>query len=366
MTEIQQRLTTEIEKKKTLFKTENYSMSIGELSNLYLNNEIIISPAFQRLFRWSEGQKVKLIESILLGIPIPPLFVYQNKDGVWELVDGLQRASSILQFMGVLEGLPKLILKKTKYLPSFEGFVWEQDQDYINEIPDGLKLTFKRSKLNFIIIQSDSDANAKFEVFQRLNTGGSNASNQEIRNSVLIMIKPEIFKWFDKMSKTDDFLNTISITERLINEEYNSELLLRLIALLKYPYDNKKDLGDYLDEINDTIVTSDELNFDELEDTINKTFRMLNVALGDKSFKKFDGQEFKGKFLESAYECIATGLAENINDWNENEDLEELVTRIKQLYNEEQFVTNFGSGSNARTRIPRIVPFGKHFFRRYV
>ncbi len=364
MTEAQKKLIDDIEKKKTLFKTENYSMSIGELSNLYSNNEIIVNPAFQRLFRWTDGQKVKLIESIILGIPIPPLFVYQNKEGIWELVDGLQRASTILQFIGVLRDSEKLVLKGTKYLPSFEGFVWESDVVNHNELPDLLKLNFRRSKLNFIIIQSDSDPNAKFEVFQRLNTGGSNASNQEIRNSVLIMIKPNAFNWFDKVSNTDTFLNTISISERLVSEEYNSELLLRLIALLKFNYDSRKDLGDYLDEINDQIATTEQLDFNELETTITKTFKMLNGALGDKAFKKYDRGEFRGKFLESAYECIATGLAENITQWNESDDLAVLTERIKLLYNEETFVANIGSGSNARTRIPRIVPFGKQFFKR--
>jgi len=364
MTQIQEKLVVEIGNKKTLFKTENYSMSIGELANLYTTNEIIINPAFQRLFRWSEGQKVKLIESVILGIPIPPLFVYQNRDGIWELVDGLQRASTILQFMGILKDNEKLVLKGTKYLPSFEGFVWNTDPINQNELPDILKLNFKRSKLQFIIIQSDSDPNAKFEVFQRLNTGGSNASNQEIRNSVLIMIKPAAHEWFERMSDLPEFLNTISISERLINEEYNSELLLRVIALLKFPYDSKKDLGDYLDNINDQIATTDHLNFEEIEQVLIKTFRMLNNALGEKAFKKFENDDFKGKFLESAYECIATGLAANIHEWDVTNDLEELKSRIKQLYEKEEFIANIGSGSNARTRIPRIVPFGKVYFKR--
>jgi uncharacterized protein with ParB-like and HNH nuclease domain len=166
MTEIQQTLIKEIEGKKTLFKTESYAMSIGELANLYQNGEIQINPAFQRLFRWTEGQKIKLIESIILGIPVPSIFVYQNPNGIWELVDGLQRVSTILQFMGVLGDKPKLVLKQTKYLPAFEGFVYEADQTNPNEIPDLLKLSFKRSKLNFTIIQSDSHVNAKLKFFK--------------------------------------------------------------------------------------------------------------------------------------------------------------------------------------------------------
>ena len=68
-------LLREIESRRTSFKTDSYPMSIGELVNLYISKEITIRPEYQRLFRWTQGQKVKLIESILLGIPIPSIFV---------------------------------------------------------------------------------------------------------------------------------------------------------------------------------------------------------------------------------------------------------------------------------------------------
>ena len=86
------------EKKKEIF-TDGYPMSIGELSSLYSENELDIHPEFQRFFRWTTLQKSKLIESILLGIPIPSIFVSQREDGVWDVVDGLQRLSTIFQFM---------------------------------------------------------------------------------------------------------------------------------------------------------------------------------------------------------------------------------------------------------------------------
>jgi uncharacterized protein with ParB-like and HNH nuclease domain len=70
---------------------------------LYKNSELIIRPQYQRLFRWSEVQKTSLIESILLSIPIPPIFVAEDKEGLWELVDGLQRVSTFLSFFGELK-----------------------------------------------------------------------------------------------------------------------------------------------------------------------------------------------------------------------------------------------------------------------
>ena len=69
-------------------------MSFGEIMNLYEDGELVISPDFQRLYRWESYQKSKFIESILLGIPLPPIFVFQDDDNTWELVDGLQRLST--------------------------------------------------------------------------------------------------------------------------------------------------------------------------------------------------------------------------------------------------------------------------------
>jgi uncharacterized protein with ParB-like and HNH nuclease domain len=109
-------LIEQIAEQKKEFKTDNYPMSSGEIISIYKNDEIIINPEFQRYFRWSPEQKSKFIESILLGIPIPPIFVYQRDDGIWEVVDGLQRLSTILEFVGSLKKdgnkQPPFVLKK--------------------------------------------------------------------------------------------------------------------------------------------------------------------------------------------------------------------------------------------------------------
>lgn len=88
-------LQQEIDARRAEIRTDEYAMSIGEWISLYENKELDIHPEFQRFFRWSIWQKSRLIESILLGIPIPTIFVSQRKDGVWDVVDGLQRLSTI-------------------------------------------------------------------------------------------------------------------------------------------------------------------------------------------------------------------------------------------------------------------------------
>src|SRR4051794_12792401 len=126
MMAIQDELQDQVDRQRREIHTDAYSQSISEWISLYENNEIDIHPEFQRFFRWTLLQKTKLIESILLGIPIPPIFVSQRDDGVWDVVDGLQRLSTIYQFVGILRNedgsrVDPLILEGTPYLPKLEG-----------------------------------------------------------------------------------------------------------------------------------------------------------------------------------------------------------------------------------------------------
>ncbi len=83
-------LQEEIDARRAEIRSDSYGMSIGELISLYRDEELDIHPEFQRFYRWSVGQKSRLIESLLLGIPIPQIFVFQRPDGVWDVVEGMQ------------------------------------------------------------------------------------------------------------------------------------------------------------------------------------------------------------------------------------------------------------------------------------
>ena len=119
-------LQDEVQKARQKVVTDGYEMSLGEIINLYKAGELVIDPVFQRLFRWDDQRKTRFIESLILGIPIPPIFVYQDDKGIWELIDGLQRVSTVLQLTGDLVGeraaeLGSLVLNGTRFLPSLNG-----------------------------------------------------------------------------------------------------------------------------------------------------------------------------------------------------------------------------------------------------
>ena len=151
-------------------KTDSYPMSIGELAALYRDGDLDISPVYQRMFRWDMEQQSALIESILLQIPIPPIYVYQSEDGKWNLIDGQQRLSTIFKFMGILKKdmhdvddeetnedlYEREPLTRTKFLPALEGKYWEDD-DPEKSLTDAQRRYIKRSRILIIIIDKSSD-----------------------------------------------------------------------------------------------------------------------------------------------------------------------------------------------------------------
>ena len=112
---------------------------------MYSSGELNILPDFQRLFRWTNERKSNFVESILVGIPVPPVFAYENEDGTWELIDGLQRTSTLLEFMGLLKDvetgqLLRSKLQATKYLASLNNVVWEKEEGDEVQLDKALQL----------------------------------------------------------------------------------------------------------------------------------------------------------------------------------------------------------------------------------
>ncbi len=373
---IMNNLQSEIDEKKKEITTDGYPMSIGELASLYSEKELDIHPEFQRFFRWTILQKSKLIESVLLGIPIPSIFVSQREDGIWDVVDGLQRLSTLFQFMGILvdedgKTVKAKPLVKTEYLKSLEGKYWDKTDDENNSFTASQRITFKREKIDIKIVKKESHESVKFELFQRLNTLGSRLSDQEVRNCLLVLLNDDFYKWLRKISKNEHFLNTLSITERLEKEQYNMELALRFLIFKKInPSEVRKtpDLGEFLTDKMRELATDEKFDKAKEQQDFIRTFQVLDFALGDFSFKRYDSNtsKFGGKFLISAYEAVAFGLGKNISQYKEDELNEELKDSIKKkvikIWNTNGFQSKTGSGINVTSRIPTIVPLAEKIF----
>jgi uncharacterized protein with ParB-like and HNH nuclease domain len=364
-------LQDEIDKTRQEIRTDGYSMSIGEWISLYENSEIDIHPDFQRFFRWSDHQKSTFIESILLGIPIPPIFVSQRDDGVWDVVDGVQRLSTIYEFVGILKkdesenNTQPVALQKTTYLASLEGKKWDDPNDRDNSFTQTQRLLIKRSKIAVNIVQKESDEMIKYELFQRLNTGGSVATPQEMRNCILLMLNKDLYQLMRSLADYEPFKECTALSDRLYEEQYDIELVLRFILLFDKDEENIKKLGRdvhvFLTEKMREMASDKDLDYHHIETAFKTTFDLLNEITSDDSFKKYKCEQdrFLGGFSLSAYEVVALGIGYNYKNLPQRNLISD---KIKGIWSHPTYQKWSGGGLNAARRLPYLIPLGRQVF----
>ena len=364
-------LEDEIKEARKEISSDGYDMSLGEVINLYKDKELEINPEFQRLFRWNPSQKTRFIESILLGIPTPPIFVFQTESGTWELIDGLQRLSTVLEFCGVLKdpdgkSVPASSLDGTNLLPSLAGRTWEVWADGDNSIDKTQQLILRRSRIRVEILLSESDESAKYELFQRLNTGGAKLTEQEVRNCVAIMTNVDLHNLLVKLSAFQEFASTTSQTDQAIEKQSNIELVLRYFAFRLKPYEKGLDVHEYLDAALLDMATNHNIDWKKEEEIFLETFSLLHESVSENAFKKWDGDDFKGKFLMSVFECAVSGISNNIDEikgLGRDQQKEFVILKLKSLWESEEFIRNSGAGVRGTTRLANLLPMAKEHFR---
>ncbi len=348
--------------------TDGYEMSLGEIINLYRNKELIIDPVFQRLFRWDDQRKTRFIESIILGIPVPPIFVFQDERGVWELIDGLQRVSTILQLTGDLQGeraaeLGPLVLNGTRFLPSLDGKRWlPSAEGAMDALGSSLQLEIKRARIRVEILKSDSAATAKYELFQRLNTGGAGLTEQEVRNSIAVSLNRSFYDWLVVQASRPSFARTTKQTETALDSQMGLELALRFFAFRLVPYRSGMDVHEYLDDALFKLATDPGMDMVGEGEIFANTFDYLDEALGESAFQRWNGTNFAGKFLMSLFEVMATGVSKNLAALSamDAQDRRNFLIGVAQNLNkDESYSQNSGAGVRGTTRLAKLLPIAE-------
>lgn len=362
----------EVESSRQNIRSDGYTMSIGEVVNLYRDKEIQIRPEYQRLFRWPIEKQSRLIESILLDIPLPTIFVAQREDGVWEVVDGLQRLSTILSFMGELrdestgnvQSASKLA--KTKYLPSLDGMRFSAEEPHFSP---QLKIHFKRARLDFRILLRESDDRVKYELFDRLNSGGVATSPQEVRTAQLLMTNADFFVWLDRLRTEGPFADCVPLTGRQISEQYDLELATRFFVLRNSSPTELRGFADMDTFLSDKILemaNSEDFDSAQHQLAFEGVFDVLS-SLGPDVFRRYDIRKERpsGAFSVSAFEAVTLGVAENLESWRSMERGEQesqLRAKVSELWKDETFRKYSGAGVRATSRVPMMGPVGSRVF----
>lgn len=360
-------LENQIREARLTIKSDGYPMSVGEVTNLYRDGELKIRPEFQRFFRWTTLQKSRLIESILLGIPLPSIFVAQGENGVWELVDGLQRISTILQVQGELrdrngEILPPLVMQGTKYLPSLEGRSWTGIGDL--GLTEAQRIDIKRSKLDIKIIQRESSPQAKFDLFQRLNNFGTPLSAQEMRSALLVSVSPDFFAWLEALASHPSFVECTQLSEKLVDERFDIELVIRFLVLHAWREDRLtttylRDLPQVLDDESVSLALLHPLMADHLASVFKRTFDFIATHGADDVFRRWNivKGEFHGSFLATSFEVFGLGLGYLISKGAPFR--EDLISIVKEFWSRPMMQKGFATGKSTEARLAQFMPEGR-------
>ncbi|MGL5062208.1 MAG: DUF262 domain-containing protein [Microcoleus sp.] len=332
-------------------RTDSLDLSFGEFVNLHSNKEIVIQPEYQRLFRWSDAQRSRLIESILLQLPIPPIFVIEQENGVLELIDGLQRVSSVIQFIN-----PSVLNLEPLVLQGCD-LVKELDGNKFDDLSLRLRLTIKRSSVRTVIIKRQSKPMLRYAMFKRLNTGGDILDPQEIRNCSARMVGEDGIKFYafiQQKASYPAFINCIETLAQVEKEKKgDEELVLRFFAAKNAQKLFKSSVQDWLDTYMEKILLQEkdfDFDYQKEEEQFNKLFNFISNTLGDGAFVKYRGEKPTGGLAPAYYEAITVGTL-NALERISNIPLDRVKKKIIDTVQTEEFKDNTGPGANKLSKL---------------
>lgn len=343
----------EISKRVGEVRTDSFDMTFGEIASLHSSSELIIQPEYQRLFRWSIEQRSQLIESILLELPIPQIFVIENPDGVLELIDGLQRISTILQFIHAETiGLEPLQLYGCGLIKGLNGLKFA-------DLPLSLRLGLKRTPIRTVVIKKQSQGFLRYEMFKRLNTGGANLEPQEIRNCSARMIGADGIKFYEllvSLSLSADFSECAKyIPSEDMEKKAAEELVLRFFAAKNSMENYKGSVSAWLDGYMESIMLN-QVKFDHEAESARfiQVMSFARQKLGDTAFLRYRGDQPVGALPPAYFEAISIGIHLSLEEV-QGKDGAALRKKISELVQSDAFREVTGPGANSKQKLGRRI-----------
>lgn len=220
----------DIRKEYERLPIEERQMTVRDLWSRSTTGEIVLEPDFQRHYVWDKTRASRFIESLLLGAPVPPIFLAENPDGTLDVIDGHQRLETLFRFMQPLLAGPSGGRLPRAFSPlTLAGCEVRSDLNGrgVTALDINERATLWERKQNVILVKKDADARVKFDLFARLNLGAMALNNQELRNCLYRGPYNELIA---RLAESPDFLKVLGRRE-LDKRMTDRERVLRFFAL---------------------------------------------------------------------------------------------------------------------------------------
>jgi len=246
--------------------------SIFEYLRQLDKGKIIIQPDFQRNQVWNNTQKSKFIESILLNFPLPPIYLNETKEAQYIVIDGLQRTTALNQFYkGEIE------LSGLEALPKYNGYSY-------TDLPEPLQSKFENKKLTIFALKPSTPMVVIYDLFNRINTGGTQLNRQEVRNCIYIGKSTKLLK---ELSEKDIFRQAIDNGIKATRMK-DREAVLRYLAFRWFNYQEEYsgDMSEYVEtamkrinKLDDGRIEKMKIDFQRVMDWSFKIWNRTNFRI---------------------------------------------------------------------------------------
>lgn len=340
-------LILDVPKEKRHLNTSSYDYSVEFIVSMMQDNKIVLAVPFQRKYVWKDDKASQLIESIIMNVPIPPIYFSEEEDGKWLVVDGLQRLNSLKRYFENEFGLKKLdILKdieKLKY----------------KDLPPKAKSLLANGQLRANVLRKDTHPDIKYDIFMRLNKGAVTLNYQELRNC---LYRGDLNNIAKKLAKSNEnFLQILNLKEPH-NRFLDVEFIIRFFALSENLTINEK--GEYVIEdykgrmvtyLNEFMEKNKSLPIKEqefYENLFNETIEKVVIVFGvESSFR--DISTHKNIVNKSLADCIMLAfLHYDIKTLKENRI--KIINELKEILSTD---SDFKNSISLRTSDANVLNF---------
>lgn len=317
-------------------------LPLGTLADMVESGAIDLQPGFQRRERWKANKQSALIESFLLNVPVPPIYLAEESDGTYTAIDGKQRLKAINEF---LKG--RFALRDLERLTSATGLRFE---DLPSEITNALRL---RPYLRVVTLLKQTDPLLKYEVFLRLNRAGEPLNNQEIRN---VAFRGDLNKEIYEASANPFLRAKLKISDDsspAYRDMADAEYVLRFLTLLDRFETFSGNLGKEMDSFMRANLGLTAAEAQVVVGQFNRAIARCEALWGANAFQRTEGNGWRDQLLAGVYDAqmLAVSIL-NDEDYKKLQDKGAAVVQAtRELFNDPEFDKSVRTGTNTPARI---------------
>jgi hypothetical protein len=324
--------------------TQPYDLAISDLVGQVESNRLHLQPVYQRRYVWDNKKASKLVESLLINVPIPVCYLAEEHDGTRSVIDGQQRLRSLNRFLQ-----NEFALTGLEVLPDI-------NRKRFRELSDRQQRLISNRTIRCIVISDDSDPEIRFNVFERLNTGSVALTAQELRNSVYRGTMNDVLRDLAKSPQLSDCLDGRS-DARMAFEE----LALRFLALSERLPEYRPSLKRFLNEYMRSYQNLDEAGIDARRNQFLDTVTKAYAVFGPNCFRRASGKtgdwEWLPQINSAVYDVVMLNFArlpEDAADLGSKAD-DIVAALIGLMLTNEEFADAISLATGDRARLFRRV-----------